>query len=316
MHRALDGIADDLQLRTRTSRSGRTMEPAPAQPRDVTRAPTPSHGDNGSAGRTIGALQRSAGNAAVVQLLANRSPGTATSIQRESDEDEQLASEVEPSGQMDAAEVAGEDADQVAGQVAADVAGEDGATELDAGTAAPAAGAGQSWTRVGPPSDSTYTVTGTLRKASEAVAARPEAGSVTTTPSLDTDPPVASKGGTQVVPAARVTATQARELPDWSSREGPASNGGKPTANQVTEWDRFAKAIAKHEAGHVAKDVAAYANAHTQIKGKSPGDGDAEFDRITNQATADNEAYDTANDHGRKEGTTINPNIDEVTKVP
>jgi len=61
--------------------------------------------------------------------------------------------------------------------------------------------------------------------------------------------------------------------------------------------------------------VAAYANAHTKIKGKSPADGDAEFEKVTNQANTDNDTYDTANDHGRKEGTTINPNIDEVTKV-
>jgi hypothetical protein len=106
------------------------------------------------------------------------------------------------------------------------------------------------------------------------------------------------------------------ELPEWSSREGPASNGGKPTANQVAEWNRFAKAIAAHEAGHVATDVTAWTGAHAKIRGKAPADGDAEYDRIDKQAIADNAAFDTSNDHGRKAGTNINPNIDEVTKVP
>jgi hypothetical protein len=237
--------------------------------------------------RTIGSLQRSAGNTAVTELL--------TAQRDTSDED---AAEEQAAATSEASQAEGE------------LAGGEGATELDAGTT----GTGQSWTKVGPPSDSTYTVSGTLRQASEAVAARPEAGSVTSTPSLDTDPPVEAKDGSQKIPAARVTVAQVMELPVWSSREGPKD--GKPTPNQEAEWTRFHGAISKHEAGHVGKDKTAYADAHTKIKGKSPTDGNAAFDTITTQADTDNDTYDATTDHGRNEGTKINPNIDEVTKVP
>jgi hypothetical protein len=76
-------------------------------------------------------------------------------------------------------------------------------------------------------------------------------------------------------------------------------------------------AITAHENGHVALDVKAFAGAHTKILAKPTiAESNAEFDRIAAQATTDNDAYDTANDHGRNAGTTLNPNIDEVTKVP
>jgi len=217
MQRSHVDITDDRRLRTQAARPTRTTEPESAHPGGNARIAAPSQTDAGSAERTIGALQHSAGSAAVVQLMADRTPASATAVQRDlSDDDEQMASETSSLAQAEGIN---------------ELAGGDGATELDGGSGTPAAGTGQSWTKVGPPSNSTYTVSGTLRKASDAVAARTEAGSVTTTPSLDTDAPVEGKNGTQTVPAARVTAKQAMELPVWSGREGPESNDGKPTAN-------------------------------------------------------------------------------------
>jgi hypothetical protein len=159
-------------------------------------------------------------------------------------------------------------------------------------------------TTVGPPTRSSYTVSGTLRQAAEAVAARPEAGQTLTSPVLNMAPP--GKWPTHV----QVIVGQAVQLPEW---DGKAS----ATQNQRSEWDRFKAAITAHEEGHVSTDVKAYANAHGKIRAKpTRAEGEAEFDTITTTADTDNATFDTRTDHGRNTGTNINPNIDEVTKVP
>jgi len=182
--------------------------------------------------------------------------------------------------------------------------GGEGATPL--GTGAPTPGA--SWTKVGPPSPTSYSVSGSLRTVANAIAARTEAGSVVATPSADTEewqPP----GGTNKVTAARVTVAQVLELPSWSDKS-------TATKNQQAEWDRFFSAISTHEAGHVTKDKTAFAGAHSKMVGQSPGDADTALDKVDKQAKTDNDTYDAGNHHGIDQGTGINPNIDEVTKVP
>jgi len=159
-------------------------------------------------------------------------------------------------------------------------------------------------TTVGPPTSSSYTVSGTLRQAAEAVAARPEAGQTLTSPVLNMAP--AGKWPVHV----QVIVGQAVLLPEW---DGKAS----ATQNQRNEWDRFKAAITAHEVGHVSTDVKAYANAHGKIRAKpTRAEGNEEFDTISTQADTDNVAFDVRTDHGRNQGTSINPNIDEVTKVP
>lgn len=159
-------------------------------------------------------------------------------------------------------------------------------------------------TTVGPPTSSSYTVSGTLRQAAEAVAARPEAGQTLTSPVLNMAP--TGKWPVHV----QVIVGQAVLLPEW---DGKAS----ATQNQRNEWDRFKAAITAHEAGHVATDVKAFANAHGKIRAKpTRAEGNEEFDTISTQADTDNDAFDVRTDHGRNQGTTINPNIDEVTKIP
>ena len=181
----------------------------------------------------------------------------------------------------------------------------EGATPLEDEGGAPAAPAlTSSFTKVGPPTRSSYTVSGTLRQAANAVAARPEAGATVTTPVLDIA--ADSKWPTHV----QVTVGQAVELPEWDGKAAA-------TQNQRNEWDRFKAAITAHEDGHVAKDQAAFANAHVKIKAKPTRPaGEKEFDTIVAQADTDNDAFDAKTDHGRNAGTNINPNIDEVTKVP
>jgi hypothetical protein len=218
--------------------------------------------------RLIG-LQAAAGNAAVAHLLAHPShhAGVASSL---------------PTVQRD-------DGDPVAADVA--IGGPDDATQLTGGS-----GGGAGSTKVGPPTNSTYAVSGTLLDAANTISARTEAGSETSTPSLDT-----VTDGDRIV-SATVTVAQAVELPTWTDR-----SSGTPT--QQAEWDRFAAAIATHEQGHVAKDVAAWAGAHTKIAGKSAKDGKDMFDAISTASDKANDDYDTTTQHGLKQGTGINPNV-------
>jgi hypothetical protein len=187
---------------------------------------------------------------------------------------------------------------------AAAVEGNEPATELGGG----APPANPSWTKVGPPSNTTYAVSGSLRTVATAIAAKPEAGSVTVTPSrtLQSWTP---DGGTQEVISAQVTVKQVVELPTWTDKSSA-------TKNQQAEWDRFHAAITTHEAGHVGKDKTAFANVHSNMLKKTESDADGVLDAAEAQAKTDNAAYDTSTQSGISQGTGINANIDEVTKVP
>jgi hypothetical protein len=176
--------------------------------------------------------------------------------------------------------------------------GDTGAEETNTGAAG-----GTSSTTFGPPTNSTYSVSGTLLEAADTIAARPEAGLTTSTPALDTDT------ANDKVSAARVTIAEAVELPVWTDK-------AKGNPQQQAEWDRFAGAIGAHEAGHVQRDRASWANAHSRLVGKSAADANAAFDQISTGADATNAKYDTDTDHGKNQGTTINPHLGTVTKVP
>ncbi len=157
-------------------------------------------------------------------------------------------------------------------------------------------GGGAGSTTVGPPANSTYAVSGSLLDAANTISARPEAGAETAAPSIDT-----VTNGDKIV-SATITVAQTVELPSWSDR-------GSGTPTQQAEWDRFAAAIATHEQGHVAKDVAAWSSAHTKIAGKSVADGNAKFDAISAAADKANADYDTTTQHGLTQGTNIDPNV-------
>ena len=233
-------------------------------------------------------LQSAAGNAAVAGLLEQRA-SEARRAQR-------VGPTLRHAGDVDAPDRAsGSSSPRDVAEPA------EGATPLDDEDAVPAPTS--SFTKVGPPSPSSYTVSGTLRQAAEAVAARPEAGATITQPFLNMAPD--GRWPTHV----QVTVTQVVVLPEW---DGKAS----ATQNQRNEWDRFKAAITAHENGHVATDVKAFANAHVKIKAKkSRPEGETEFDTIATQSDTDNGSFDAKTDHGRP-ATNINPNIDEVTKVP
>jgi hypothetical protein len=278
---------------TRSSPETRTDVGIPSPPGEVPGAwgPLTRAGHHGGLPRlrqSVSGLQGAAGNAAVAGLLGAREGGARAT--------RRLAPTLHHAGDVD---VPAGDVPRAATEPA------EGTTPLGDEGGAPAAPAlTSSFTKVGPPTRSSYTVSGTLRQAADAVAARPEAGATVTSPVLDIA--ADSKWPTHV----QVTVGQAVELPEWDGKAAA-------TQNQRNEWDRFKAAITAHEDGHVAKDQAAFANAHVKIKAKPTRPaGEKEFDRIVAQADTDNDAFDAKTDHGRNAGTNINPNIDEVTKVP
>lgn len=260
------------------------------------RAQEPGRGATPTLGRAIGGLHATAGNGAVAQLFGgtvgsshgegvaqvragHTALGAQPVVQREPDEEPAPEQEIAPSPDGSAGELA-----------------EKPPTP------------GPSWTHVGPPTPASYDVSGSLRAVANAVAARTEAGSVTATPTKDTETWTPA-GGTEKVTAARVTVDQVLELPNWTDK----SNA---TKNQQAEWDRFHAAITTHENGHVTQDKTSFAGTHAKMVGKSPTDADTALNDAATQAKTDNDTYDAGNDHGLKQGTGINPNIDEVTKVP
>jgi len=266
------------------------------------RAQEPGRGGSPAVGRAIGGLQASAGNGALAALLGGVSgTGHATG------QAQVRAGRTAIAGRTDTT------VQPVVQREFDDDPAPDGevATSADATATALAdkpPTPGPSWTHVGPPSNSSYDVSGSLRAVANAVAGRTEAGSVTTTPTKDTET-WAPDGGADKVTAARVTVDQVMELPTWTDKS-------KATPDQQTEWDRFKTAITTHETGHVSKDKTSFAGTHATKVGQAPADSNTRFDSVVAQAKTDNETYDTATQHGLTQGTGLNPNIDEVTKVP
>ena len=284
------GPASDVA--TRSGPGGRTDLGAPSPPGEVagTWGTLARAGHRGGMPRlrsSVARLQGAAGNAAVAGPLGPREGGVRSTRRvgatlHHSGDSDVPGTEPDAAGDADKAPIPLDDV-------------EDTAPAKPPPTS--------SSTKVGPPSASSYTVSGTLREAANAVAARREAGATITTP--DVNMPLDDSWPTHV----QVTVTQVVLLPEWDGKAAA-------TQNQRNEWDRFKAAITAHENGHVAKDVKAFANAHVKVKAKKTrAEGEAEYDAIIAQANTDNHTYDADTDHGRP-ATNINPNIDEVTKVP
>ena len=96
--------------------------------------------------------------------------------------------------------------------------------------------------------------------------------------------------------SARITVAETLELPTWTDK-------GTATTAEQQEWNRFSGALAAHENGHVAKDVAGFAGAHTAAKAaRTVAKANAAVDAIETKVTQANADYDTATDHGRNAG--------------
>jgi hypothetical protein len=144
--------------------------------------------------------------------------------------------------------------------------------------------------------NTTYAVSGTLLEAANTLAARTEAGSVTSQFS-DIYYETSDAG---IVRIANITVSETINLPTWS---GYASGS---TAEKA-EWDRFRAALAAHEDRHVAIDRQHFTNIHRLLVGKTQTRADEIINEKETAATTANDAFDTQTDHGRNAGTTINP---------
>jgi hypothetical protein len=144
--------------------------------------------------------------------------------------------------------------------------------------------------------NTTYSVGGTLLEAANTLAARTEAGSVTSQFS-DIYYETSDAG---IVRIANITVSETVNLPTWS---GYASGS---TAEKA-EWDRFRAALATHEDRHVAIDRQHFTNIHRQLVGRTQTRADEIITEKETAATTANNEFDTQTDHGRNAGTTINP---------
>lgn len=152
--------------------------------------------------------------------------------------------------------------------------------------------------------DSPYTVSGNFTAVANQIAARTEAGSVT---SEFTDIHYFPIPGP--IRLANITVTETVSLPNWSDR---------PQASEAEkrEWDRFRGALAAHERGHVALDRAAFTDIHRRCIGVLDTVADARIDAAIAASNTANAEFDTNTDHGRNAGTRIDGSVAAARPEP
>jgi hypothetical protein len=154
-------------------------------------------------------------------------------------------------------------------------------------------------------SDTTFNVSGDFSTMAGNLAARPEAGSVTSQVSDIYLEPIPGP-----VKLANVTVTETRSLPVWVDRGGP-------TPEQVAEWDRFRAALGTHEQTHIDIDTKAFTNVHTKAIGVSEAKANERIDAVAAAADVANAEFDAKTANGRNAGTTIDTNVGAgIVKVP
>ena len=156
-------------------------------------------------------------------------------------------------------------------------------------------------------SDTTFSVSGDFATMAGNLAARGEAGSVTSEISDIYLSPIPGP-----IKLANVTVLETRSLPTWIDR-------GTPTPEQTAEWDRFRAAVAVHEQAHLDIDTKAFTNVHTKALGVKEDKANERIDAVIEAANAANDAFDSPaqTDHGRNNGTKIDTNVGAgVVKVP
>jgi hypothetical protein len=154
-------------------------------------------------------------------------------------------------------------------------------------------------------SDTTFNVAGEFATMAANLAARTEAGSVTSHVSDIYLEPIPGP-----IKLANITVDETRSLPAWVDR-------GKPTPEQVAEWDRFRAALGAHEQTHIDLDRKTFTNLHTKCIGVKEDKANARIDAAIAAADVVNAEFDTKTDHGRNNGTKIDTNVGAATvKVP
>ena len=146
-------------------------------------------------------------------------------------------------------------------------------------------------------------VTGTLRQVAGELAARTEAGSVTSQVADVYYEAADENSPTRLV---AITVVETRRMPAWTNR------AERPEAEQ-REWDRFYAALLAHEQRHIDIDREVFANLHRACLRKSIARMNEIIDEAIESANVRNRDFDTTTDHGRNAGTRIAPPPEEET---
>ena len=173
---------------------------------------------------------------------------------------------------------------------------DNGAQQLDA-----KAGAGGGATEaIGPPSSSTYAVSGSsLDDVSTFISTRDEAGHVGWVEDM-----AASGSNGSTLDTVSVTVAISLEMPSWTP---PSTMLPKARA----EWTRWYAALAAHEQGHIKLVHDVHDGLARKLLGKTPRAADTLFDAAKASLTAKSKAYDTTTGHGLKTGTIIDVGIEQ-----
>jgi hypothetical protein len=254
----------------------------------IARAGTPTQlgtllrlADGGTRSRLTGELQARYGNAGVAALVGNgtRIHGLPAHVR---------------------AGFASDLVDEVLSEVSGALFGEGEETELGTTPATPTTSATNIVV-----SDTKFNVPGEFATMASNLAARTEAGSVTSQVSDIYLEPIPGP-----VKLANITVSETRSLPNWVDR-------GTPTAEQTAEWERFFAALSTHEQTHIDLDKNSLTNIHAKCIGVSEETANKRIDAAIAAADTANAEFDTKTDHGRNAGTRIDTNVGSSTiKVP
>jgi Bacterial protein of unknown function (DUF922) len=234
------------------------------------------HADPWTRTRAVQRLQAGLGNAAVGALLGRRHVRT-THLQLERRADEAEARTT----------IQREDGDVP----------DDGAQALDTTTA----GGGGATETIGPPTSSSYAVTGSsLADVLAAISGRDEAGHV----GWEAIPKYAANTGTKV-DTASVNVTITIDMPSWTP---PATMLPRAKA----EWTRWYAALLAHEQGHIALIHTVYDGLAKQMIGKTLSAAGTVFSTADATMQPKSDAYDKKTDHGLKTGTILDVGIETL----
>jgi hypothetical protein len=145
-----------------------------------------------------------------------------------------------------------------------------------------------------------FPVTGTLRQVAGQLAARSEAGSVTS--QLTNAAYVATAAGRLRI--VSITVNETLLMPVWTNRDE------RPPAEQ-REWDRFHAALLAHEREHIEIDRRVFANLHRACLRQTIARMNELIDEAVALADQQNRDFDTTTAHGRNTGTRISPPPEE-----
>jgi predicted secreted Zn-dependent protease len=143
------------------------------------------------------------------------------------------------------------------------------------------------------PTQRTYTVSGSLSDAVDAIVQREEAGKTTWQVSYTYQP-----GDDGNIASVEFTCAFAIEMPVWSGYSSA-------TPEEQAEWDRFYAALDAHEQGHV--QIAQYImdTADPFFVGSPTSDADRIFQELLTTLQSQSDAFDTDTNHGINTGCTI-----------